>query len=125
MGFKEQVLTIMEHANWKIGSVHHINAIRRYVMEQLNVSDRRTVNKWSGKSIVEWKKQGRPIPKKSRGGTPYVKYIHKKTLVWKKGLLEDFGIIETRNDKTNSFREAKILKDKTNFPQVKPKTKRR
>ena len=101
----------MGSPNWKKGLKFPYVGIRRIVMEQLNISDRRAVEKWIGKSKTVWKKI-RPALAES---------YNKKIEEWQKGLLEEFWIIQKipLDDYNETMYKNvvwfKILKDKTDF----------
>jgi len=94
----------MENPNWKKGAKAHYRAFRLIVINQLGVTDRRTIAKWLGKQKVTWRK---------KRGSPLYPSTNIKVKEWQKGLLEEFGIIEKIEENENIF--FKVLKDKTDF----------
>ena len=101
MGFKEQVLKIMAYPYWKKSEGDNYivySVLRKAIVEQLGVTDERSIAKWIGKNKTTY--------------TMFGYTSHHKEVVWQKGLLEDFGIIERKEDD-----KFLILKDLTDFGQ--------
>lgn len=103
MGFKEQVLKIMAYPYWKKSEVDSwivYSVLRKIIVEQLGVTDERSIAKWIGRYKTTY----------VRFGNPLYTMKNNKEVVWQKGLLEDFSIIVRKDDD-----KFLILKDLCDF----------
>lgn len=104
MGFKRDLLRIMNHKGWIKGESYVKLKMEAIIMEALDISDQRVKDKWLGKAVMKWKK--------TVSG-------HVKDYEFSIGLLEQFGIVEIKYDGDIKFWH--ILKDKSDFPYMKGK----